>query len=257
MLDRVTITGADDSIDPQALLDLSLQYSFVEWGILLSKDKSGVERYPSQKWRDELFRLWNKNNNLHLSGHICGKWVRDIIKGQWCLDEIPGQEMFSRFQLNFSPYICDSFKGHSWSAINSFVKGFDSPDLYFRQFIFQTNSFTGIHDDLMRKTLADEIDAVWLFDVSGGRGVLPEEWIKPQACNYAGFAGGLNPENICEQLKKIEKLNNGRPFWIDVESGVRSVAEPGMDTTDKFDLEKVAHFLYLTQFSVEALVKAT
>ena len=257
-LERVTITGADDSVDPQALLDLSNTYPFVEWGILLSKDKSGVERYPSQKWRDELFRLWNQNQNLHLSGHICGKWVRDIIEGKWCLNEITGQEMFSRFQLNFSPYICDAFK---WSTpdldgesfypvaemgnIDRFLKGFDDPNLYFRQFIFQTNSFTPVHEHLMARTLADEIDAVWMFDVSGGRGVLPEEWIKPKNGSYAGFAGGLNPDNVCDQLKKINKINGKNPYWIDVESGVR--------TDDKFDLGKVTQFLYLTQFSIESI----
>ena len=34
----VTITGADDSIQPSQLLDLQKEFPFVEWGILLSRN---------------------------------------------------------------------------------------------------------------------------------------------------------------------------------------------------------------------------
>ena len=32
ILDRVTITGADDSVRPTDLLELSREFPFVEWG---------------------------------------------------------------------------------------------------------------------------------------------------------------------------------------------------------------------------------
>ena len=36
ILDRVTITGADDSIHVEQLAELSQAYPYVEWGILVS-----------------------------------------------------------------------------------------------------------------------------------------------------------------------------------------------------------------------------
>ena len=36
-LTRVTITGADDSVEPRALAELSEAFPFVEWGLLMSK----------------------------------------------------------------------------------------------------------------------------------------------------------------------------------------------------------------------------
>jgi hypothetical protein len=39
ILDRVTITGADDDVDIGDLVDLSARYPFVEWGILSSSSR--------------------------------------------------------------------------------------------------------------------------------------------------------------------------------------------------------------------------
>ncbi|CAD7974760.1 unnamed protein product [Amoebophrya sp. A120] len=56
----VGFTGVDDTIEPAKLCDMSEQYSFVEWGVLLHKEREGKPRYASQKWinrlRDEVER---------------------------------------------------------------------------------------------------------------------------------------------------------------------------------------------------------
>ena len=36
-LTGVTITGADDNVDPGVLADISAEYPWVEWGLLISK----------------------------------------------------------------------------------------------------------------------------------------------------------------------------------------------------------------------------
>jgi hypothetical protein len=74
-----------------------------------------------------------------------------------------------------------------------------------------------------------------LQDQSGGRGELAAEWVEPsplcvKAGGGIGYAGGLNPDNIAEQMPKIIKASNGQRFWIDCESGVR--------TDDWFDTAK-------------------
>ena len=68
-LDRVTITGADDSVDPLQLRALSLEFPFVEWGILVSHSNTictsyPKPRFPSPKWIADLQGL------VSVTGHV-------------------------------------------------------------------------------------------------------------------------------------------------------------------------------------------
>ena len=98
----VTVTGADDSIRPEELVSVAKDYPFVEFGILLSKKQQGSKRFPSRDWLDELYILW-RDENLLLSSHLCGRWVRDLCLGIPTFFEEFGYtwKMFERFQLNF------------------------------------------------------------------------------------------------------------------------------------------------------------
>jgi hypothetical protein len=243
MIDRVTITGADDSVDPNELAALSKRFPFVEWGILLSARAEGTNRFPSRKWIDRLSDLWwemlgdaerrnaagNINNDvLTLSGHVCGRWVREICGGMWTVADSLGKsfDMFSRIQLNFHAEV------HKLDR-KKFIEGFDDERLYFRQFIFQLDD---VNNDILDMAREADIDAVALFDTSGGIGRLPEKW--PAARDfYCGYAGGLSPENLTIQLEAIEKVCGQGPIWIDVETHVRS------DNDSQFDLDKVTKFL--------------
>jgi hypothetical protein len=51
---QVTVTGVDDSIPPESLTGLYTAYPFVEFGILCSKNNTGMRRFPSQKWIEGL-----------------------------------------------------------------------------------------------------------------------------------------------------------------------------------------------------------
>ena len=76
MLKIVTVTGADDSVNPVSLLDLSERYPFVEWGILLSKSGVGNSRFPSYEWLEDLGKVNRSVSvgaNFKLSAHIYGK----------------------------------------------------------------------------------------------------------------------------------------------------------------------------------------
>ena len=52
MLNKVTITGADDETPIVALIELSAKFPFVEWGILVSLKSEGGPRFPSRVWMD-------------------------------------------------------------------------------------------------------------------------------------------------------------------------------------------------------------
>ncbi|RDJ35087.1 MAG: hypothetical protein DWQ19_09640 [Crenarchaeota archaeon] len=228
-LQKVTLTGADDNVDPNELLNLSLKFPFVEWGILFSPKEEGTPRYPSRKWLKSLHEVWKWSPSpspLDFSGHICGKWVRDICEGNWSILEDHREiiNMFGRFQLNF----------HSLAAKlhqNEFIEGLKNPTFDKVQFIFQLDD---INHELVAAAKEAGVDAVPMFDISGGRGRLPSLW--PKGKGYCGYAGGLSPANLEVQLNLISQVTD--EAWIDVESHIRS--------NDEFDLEKVHKFLEIS-----------
>jgi len=223
-IDRVTVTGADDSVEVGALVEIQEKYPFVEWGILLSIGNEGINRFPSVQWIDGLIKA---KENLTLSGHLCGKWVRDICAGRQTLYEDRPQfkSIFGRYQLNFHSYL------HQIKDRTAFINAVDA--LAVEQVILQ---FDDVNNDMLASVRDANIDAVPLFDTSGGAGVLPGEW--PKALNvYSGYAGGLSPENLGEQMALIGEVCGNGPIWIDAETMLRS------NHDSVFDLEKVCAFL--------------
>lgn len=239
ILNRVTVTGADNSVDPEALIALAEAYPFVEWGILLSKSNEGGPRFPSLEWIEELRRLTKERlPMMKVSGHICGEWVRDICKGYWVIFTdlynagYPNVfNMFHRLQLNFHSYLHLIKRAAFIEGMEEFTNGV--------QVIFQLDD---VNNGILDTAMEGNINVAALFDLSGGTGVLPEEWPKAKKC-YCGYAGGLSPENLTEQLELISKAVTDRLTWIDTETGVRTRCVPD----DKFDLEKVKRFLEIAK----------
>ena len=219
-IDKVTITGADDSTDIDWMQDLSQRFPFVEWGILVSERNEGTPRFPSKKWINRLVAVARKTP-IMLSVHICGKWVREICQGDWSglwesHDALTDVAM--RVQLNFHAYT------HSLSAEffeRAVVFGHD------QQMIFQLD---GVNDELMSRARRIGIDAVPLFDRSGGIGKVPDVWPQQTEGVYSGYAGGLGPANLKEELERISQVTqaDGR-IWIDMETRVRTEDDQALD----------------------------
>lgn len=278
MLDRVTITGADDQTSPIELVELSEEFSFVEWGVLLSEKWTGEPRYPSLNWIAGLKTRCDRWPETKLSLHVCGRYSRDILAGSFSF--APSLlEGFDRVQIN-GPDVEPPDQGKPlWKLLMDNRKS-PAPG---RQWIFQVRegnrnrAFEAIHSN--NDPDFCWVDAVPLFDASGGNGVLPIEWPRPfffddqEDTGYHGYAGGLGPENLAEQLPRIKAaaddcwINMMRPaaggpdfhvlpgdpptddllaeiyrerrnpgnFWIDMESGVR--------TDNQFDLARVRRVL--------------
>lgn len=245
-LDRVTITGADESIiSLHGLAELNEEFPFVEWGILTSDSRMGSPRYPSRRWIDGLREMLLDDAALSL--HVCGKWAREILEGNNLLP--PGiADGFQRIQLNVredSPCNPPVF----YRAVYAMGE---------KQFIFQTrgrgNTLIGHLYD--QADLADsQVDAVSLFDTSGGKGIAPSEWPEPfymeddETYCYHGYAGGLGPHNLEQQLPLIEKASAQTRIWVDMETHVRS------ENDSVFDLDKVRHCLEVCAPFVKASVK--
>lgn len=210
-IDRVTITGADDSTDIQWMLAMQERYPFVEWGILVSQTQMGGHRFPSSYWLVSLLEIQDR---LKSSIHVCGRWVRDVCDGDWShlvASVGPVMNKAQRIQLNFHAY-AHKLDDEFFKAAKT-----ESSDNGW-QLIFQID---GVNDSLLAQARENRLDAVPLYDLSGGAGVLPSQWPKQSEGVYTGYAGGLGPKNVIEQVEKIKSVANGR-IWIDMETRVRT-----------------------------------
>lgn len=232
-MEKVTITGADDSIDPRELIDLTKQFPFVEWGILVSSSRQGVSRFPSNRWLARLYETLRDWPHMALSFHICGAWVREICAGNWMplfTNMGPILHCGKRIQLNFHAYEHLLTK----TFIQAALERSREQDW---QLIFQCD---GVNDHLVSNAHDDGLNVVPLYDKSGGAGVVPAEWPPPMAGIYSGYAGGLGPENLGIEIPRIEMVTRGEPYWIDMETNVRSVRDR------QFDLGKVHRCLEIS-----------
>ena len=219
----VTLTGADDQIDPKDLGELSKEFPFVEWAILFSQSKAGVPRYPSYDWVKKLFKT-QESYRMNLAAHLCGKWVDDVIKGHFTFLADPTHyNAFSRIQLNMSS---DRILGVlECEPLHQCVKK------YGKEVILGGN-YSRIS---VSGAFFEETGLFPLFDASGGKGILAKDWPQPfknksGEALFCGYAGGLKPDNLSEQINKIGQVVDSA-IWIDMETGIRT-------KSDNFDLAK-------------------
>ena len=230
---KVTLTGADDSIkDPTQLVQLSEQFPFVEWGILLSRNNKGSARFPSEQWLSDL-SFWRHHRSwprINFSGHLCGAYVRALLMGSdaWSYEDGIRYmwRFFRRLQINTHGMDHDYDMKGLVSVINKY------PEI---EFIFQ-------YDNRNTEILAGVVAAgcknvSTLFDLSGGAGLLPNEWPLPLHNVKCGYAGGLSPANVGAQIATIAEKVGDREIWIDMETHVRS------NNDQLFDLEKCKQVL--------------
>jgi hypothetical protein len=238
ILNTVTVTGADDSIDPQQLVEIQRKYPFAEFGILLSQrhSSSGTTRFPSQQWLNELVEI-NRDiePHLNLSGHICGTWVKEALLGRWPNLNVVADGLgsaFQRFQLNTHG------QPHRYSS--TFFNTLKRLEDECQTIIFQLDGKDGTKVALAAIEWGNTTNIAGLFDVSHGAGVLPPEWPQPISGLMCGYAGGLSPRNVVEQLPLIEHAVNGMT-WIDAETSLFS------DDGRQFELNTVESFLKASQ----------
>ena len=192
---HITFTGVDERTDISELIEMSMMYP-VEFGVLIC-DWSKDARHASLQTVDELFRA---KKSLNLSAHLFGAVARSAAKKGFDLStknwdrKTLNIARFDRIQVNGAKL--DDFKGKAFDDLN-----------HENGLILQT-----------RDCLFHDVTVSWLFDQSGGRGLVPSK-VPHLATNFCGYSGGINPDNVIDYLKKIK--GDGE-FWIDIESGVRT-----------------------------------
>lgn len=216
ILNKITFTGADETVNPIELIKLSKEYPFIEWGILFSINKQGNEkRYPSIEWISEFFQLIEQEragNSINLSAHLCGQYVKDLMVGSntWLETFENTLPYFSRIQINSGVAIRYPLVEREYIKT---LKMFGN-----KQLITQSDGINVSHMTLLS---IYGFNNATLIDQSGGTGKAINNIFYPEHKSFWGYAGGLSPENIESKLKEIDKVAQDI-VWIDMESGIRT-----------------------------------
>lgn len=249
-LHKITFTGADNETSIDQMVELCKKYPFIEFGILIKNKIWGDHsfedstkwkaRFPSIRWIHELLgRFTTERLTNHLSLHICPPLTYELMEDIKNFRTFGG---FKRIQLNSKP------KLFNLQIHNNLCPDLLNPGSGDPQLIFQFNGdkpiqrYTELLSNLERTCAyyrhipaPESLPIVGLFDMSGGRGSVPDHWqIAPKSKLplLIGYAGGLNPFNLKENIDKIMEVAGNNYVWLDMETGVRNEA-------GQFDVDKV------------------
>ncbi|CAD7946458.1 unnamed protein product [Amoebophrya sp. A25] len=236
-LSVVGFCGVDDSVCIQTVCELSQEYSFIEWGVLLHPERQGKPRYASIQWlhrlRDEVERrqqkalcIKSKDQVATRGSNMAGPWSSSLGKnkstsysirlaahlgGDYCLQALRGEGGFIKNtlveQLGFTRIQLNPTKpnGVSETSLRKYLESFrqlavSMPDI---QFILQVNRQT---KDLAFPLMDDPLpNLAFLYDSSMGCGRTPSRRPVPigHPGVHIGYAGGLGPHNLRDELRKI------------------------------------------------------
>jgi hypothetical protein len=197
----ITFTGVDHAGLLPGMRNLSRRFP-IEWGVLIDPEQEGSPLYPGTGERQLI-----QASGLRLSAHICGPAAQSIVRGH---DSKLNLQGYSRIQIN-----------HSRNGANELA-------------ILNSQAFGDRWNIRVALQCQDAFPADsrvdWLYDVSFGTGTMPVTWPAIVCAQpLCGYSGGLGPKTIADLLGQFP-VAIGVPFWIDMESGVR--------TDGLFDLQK-------------------
>jgi hypothetical protein len=209
---QITLTGADERT---SIADLHrLVCMGAEIGLLYTFSPDGRNRYMAL---GELFSLADVFHGK-CALHICGRQARDRLAiGD--LDYLI--ERVGRIQIN----------GHFLPGeLESFCR------------LYPTHTIITQHGPAIAYLVEVPVtNHAILVDASGGRGISPQQWERPETDKLVGFAGGLGPDNLAVELPKIAALSP--ESWVDMEGKLR-------DPDDWFSAERALEVMRIfTAFS--------
>ncbi len=233
-VDKVTFTGPDDITGVETLLDLTSRYPQAEVGLPLCPERGGKLGYPSVHFIRHFAKSAqalsaNGGPVVQASLHVRKAWVDDLSKN--IVHDVPkelldlrhedGSPVFARVQLNLGNP--EDVNPEDLAAL------FDAYADH--RFILPLNDRTEALCEALLKSKA-RFDVI--FDKSGGRGIKPDQWPEVISDRFCVYAGGLEPENIQQELDKISAVASG-PIGVD--------AETGLKTFDTFDALKAEAYI--------------
>jgi hypothetical protein len=215
----ISLTGWDNTVEPAAAVEFMASNPEAIMGIHFSQERRGSSRHPNKAWVIDFVRLARQQSadvmgHGRADAHLGNRWSLEVASGKMgVLDEEVDPAVFRRVQLN-----------HLGRAKpEEFLVGAEKrSDLTFvLSRSGATKSFCEPLDDIL-KTYQGPAKVAFLYDDSWGQGRTPEDWPKVLTHAPCGYAGGLGPENLSEQIQKLLALNPDAQFWVDMESRLRN-----------------------------------
>lgn len=226
-LSKITVSGANEFTDAQALVSLCEKHCLSEIGIQVSGDKAyfSSARYW---WIWALCSLASRHVQIAL--HLNKDWAEDFCDGkiptevQTLLHNFP---TIRTIQLNFK---IGREKTPDLDTLLDTMKR-----CYPRNFVL---SYNDSNKEFINRLHDTGFKFACLYDNSFGEGITPDTRPAPAFPDiYQGYAGGLSPDNIADELDKIRKVIPSHcDFFIDAEGKLK-----GDD--GHFSLEKCKQFL--------------
>lgn len=223
-LKYVTLTGADENTNVDDLVKLSNNHPKVEWAFLHSINGNATKpRYPSLGWiANAIAQLEDHNIAIHICGSLVNEYVYGIRDLAW-LSKINNPYNI-RVQLNIPSYIDVSVE----HFIVNFSRMLEKNSLI--QFIVQHNNrnANSVINMLNHIKMAQIKNIQVLRDCSGGRGIRESGWSLPENLPRFipyGFAGGIGPDTVLEDIAALKDLVGQSHIWIDMESSLREKAK--------------------------------
>lgn len=197
---------------------------------------------PRHKWFNMLImESQSMPRPMNLALHVNNEWAYSLCNGtipeilkDWFVLYHPDTltPTIKRIQINMPQSATYNFNPYKLAKIIS-----DFPD---KEFIMQYNGRTRYCVYSLYSTKAK---FSVLFDESGGNGITPTKWHTPKYRRHSvGYAGGFGPDNVVENLNKIndmslsmETKNQNLSIWID--------AEGKLKTDDKFDPKRAREYI--------------
>lgn len=217
-----TLTGVDEHTSLSELWELRSRFPFAEFGVLFSRSRAGTGRYPGIEWIRRLAQILAADADApQFALHVCGRAVHELLEDPFGTSEVATiAQHFPRIQLNLDARTTniDQLRNHLRCNPNQTV-------------VTQHNQANAS----LHSVLVEPNHAV-LFDESGGRGISREAWPAVLRGKSCGYAGGLGPANIAQELPRIFQASGGAPFWIDAEGRLR-------DDEDRFSLTIASDYL--------------
>lgn len=210
------------------IIDLGKKYPMAEFAIQAHPSKFSAHM-PRYVWFDTLAHA-SRVNSINLAMHVNAEWRTEICRGNipyeikrmWDLKRDNGEHVIGRVQVNINGGK-NSFRFYA-DKVADIIRAY--PDI---EFIFQ---YTPRQRQRLNRLNATKVPFSLLFDASGGRGISPDTWRAPVFENHKmGYSGGLSPENVADNLAKINMVLPAEyNTWIDAEGKLKDPDTKQFDT---------------------------
>lgn len=235
ILEKITCSDMREHNVMDDIITFGKMYPMAEFAIQAHPPKfyTYQKRY---KWFNTL-AIACKVNNINLAMHVNGRWRNEMsngtippeIKDLIDLRRDNGKPLIGRVQININ----GGPQEYTFNAnrVADIIRAYSDIE-----FVFQ---YTPAQQE--RITALDKTGANFslLYDASGGRGIIPDQYQGPVMQNHKmGYSGGISPENV-EQI--LEKINMVLPrdyiTWIDAEGKLKD------PYTNQFDVARAVEYV--------------